>query len=98
MIHHVMSVYDEKAEAFAQPFFVASELVGARSFMAACADAESLLARFPSDYRLYALGTYDDQDGRFSSYDRPRLVMTAAQAVAREEPALANPEVAQRLS
>lgn len=98
MIHHVLAVYDEKAEAFAQPFFQQSELVGVRSFVGAAQDQESLLFKFPRDYSLYKLGTYDDVSGRFENLDRPSLLMTAAQALAPAETAIADPAVAQRLS
>lgn len=80
MIHTIMAVYDDKAEAFAQPYFVANLVVGQRAFVGAAQDKDSLLYRFPEDYRLYNLGTFDDVTGAFVSLERPELVMTASQA------------------
>lgn len=94
MIHHVLAVYDEKAEAFAQPFFQQSELVGVRSFIGAAQDKDSLLYKFPRDYSLHKLGTYDDVTGRFENLERPSLLLTAAQAIVGEHDLAAS----QRLS
>lgn len=97
----VLAVYDEKAEAFAMPFFQQSDVLAVRAFMAAARDPESLLAKFPRDYALYKLGEYDDNLGRFDNLDRPIQLMSAQQAVMQDDqPAMqiADPAVAQRLS
>lgn len=97
----VCAVYDEKAEAFAMPFFQQSEVLGIRAFTAAARDPDSLLSKFPRDYVLYKLAEYDDNLGRFENLDRPVQLMSAQQAVVQEgTPAipLADPAVAQRLS
>jgi len=101
MIHAVLAVYDEKAEAFAAPFFQQSDVLALRAFMAAARDPESLLYKFPRDYGLYKLGTYDDNTGRFENLERPLQLMSAQQAQAGDDlPAtqLVDPAVAQRLS
>jgi len=101
MIHSVLAVFDEKAEAFAQPFFQQSDVLAIRAFTAAARDPESLLYKFPRDYSLYKLGTYDDCAGRFENLERPQLVMTSQQAQAGDDGpahALVDPAVAQRLS
>lgn len=81
MIHQVLSVFDLKARAFAVPFFVPAVLVGVRSFTAACRDPESLLAKFPSDYALYHLGSFDDSVGAFSQLPQPEHLGLAANFV-----------------
>lgn len=101
MIHAVLAVYDEKAEAFAAPFFQQSDVLAIRAFIAAARDPESLLYKFPRDYGLYKLGTYDDNTGRFENLERPLQLMSAQQAQAGDDaPAhqLVDPAVAQRLS
>lgn len=97
MIHQVLAVFDEKAEAFAQPFFQQSDVLALRAFQAAVRDSESLLNKFPRDYSLYKLGTYDDSTGRFENLDRPSLLASALQAMTPAE-VPADPAVAQRLS
>lgn len=101
MIHSVLAVYDDKAVAFAAPFFQQSDVLGIRAFVSAARDAESLLYKFPGDYALYKLGIYDDNTGRFENLDRPLQLMSAKQAqhdyyTAGE--ASADAAVAQRLS
>jgi len=101
MIHAVLAVYDEKAEAFAAPFFQQSDVLALRAFVAACRDTDSLLHKFPRDYALYKLGTYDDNVGRFDNLERPLQLMSAQQGLNEEYPraeALVDPAVAQRLS
>jgi len=101
MIHCVLAVYDEKAEAFAAPFFQQSDVLALRAFTAAARDPDSLLYKFPRDYGLYKLGTYDDNTGRFENLERPLQLMSAQQAQHddyKAGEALADPAVAQRLS
>lgn len=101
MIHSVLAVYDEKAEAFAAPFFQQSDVLAVRAFMSAARDPESLLYKFPRDYALYKLATYDDNTGHFENLERALQLMTAQQAqVGDDAPAhaIVDPAVAQRLS
>lgn len=81
MIHQVLSVFDMKARAFAAPFYVPAVLVGVRSFTAACRDPESLLFKFPGDYALFHLGSFDDLVGVFSQLPQPENLGLAANFV-----------------
>jgi len=98
MIHSVLAVFDEKAEAFAQPFFQNSDVLAVRAFTAAAQDKESLLNKFPRDYALYKLGTYDDNLGRFENLDRPQMLVSAQQVLVAGQVVVDDPAVAQRLS
>lgn len=63
MIHQILVIFDSKVQAFATPFFVRSQAEGIRSLVANLSDPESLLHKFPEDYSLYSLGTFDDETG-----------------------------------
>lgn len=82
MILHVMSLFDKKARAFNRPFFVAHVDLGVRSLAGevnqqASATPPSELARFPEDFALYTLGTFDDGTGHFQLTATPTIVCEA---------------------
>lgn len=68
MIHKIVSVYDVKAEAFAQPVFVQSHGAAVRSFGEAVNNPakDNNFAKFPEDFTLFALGEFDDSTGIFT--------------------------------
>lgn len=82
MLYHIVAVHDQKLEAFARPVFVASEGVAMRSFADEVRrQAENNeMNRHPEDFALYALGTFNDQDGSLNPLSAPRRLMTATQA------------------
>lgn len=71
MIRIACSVFDSKVGAYAQPFYVATRGEAIRSFTDACKDDKLPFSRHPADYRLFALGEFDDSVGRLVSYDNP---------------------------
>jgi hypothetical protein len=68
MIHKIVSVYDVKAECFAQPVFVQSHGAAVRSFGDAVNEPskENNFAKYPQDFTLFALGEFDDATGEFT--------------------------------
>lgn len=59
----VFSVYDLKACAYLQPFFSGNAGSAIRAFEDAVEDPKSPIAKHPSDYQLFELGTWDDNSG-----------------------------------
>lgn len=74
MILKVFAVYDEKAEIFAQPFFMANKGTALRAMSNVFAKPEHEFTKFPQDYTIYELGEYDDSNGRMLPYDKPQHV------------------------
>jgi len=52
------SVYDSKAESFLPPFFLHNIALAIRSFTQACNDPTHAFARFPEDYTLFHVGSF----------------------------------------
>lgn len=75
----VFSVRDEKAEAFAQPFFAVSTGMAIRHFTDWCRSKETPLGLHPEDYRLYELGVWEDAMGHFVNEDTPRLISSGSE-------------------
>jgi len=66
MVKNVYSVFDSKASVFAVPFTSVNNLTAIRDFSRAANDPQSDLARFPEDYFLYQVATFDDNSGLIS--------------------------------
>lgn len=65
MKHQVLSVYDEKVEAYLQPVFVPTIASGIRSISDLANDGEHTFCKHATDYSLHFLGTLDDKTGIF---------------------------------
>ena len=62
----VFSIYDSKAEAHLQPFFMDTVGMATRAVQDCLSDPEHQFNRHPEDYTLFHLGTFDDANGEFS--------------------------------
>lgn len=65
MIMQVCAVLDKKVGAFSAPQVFRSRGEAIRSFMDACASAETPFARHAEDYSFFVLAEYDDNTGQF---------------------------------
>lgn len=63
----VFTVYDSKAEAYLQPFFMRSMGEALRGFQEVCNDPQSNLCKYPGDFTLFEIGSYDEESGRLES-------------------------------
>lgn len=82
MIYQVFSVKDDKAAAFALPFFLPRMEVALRSFRDAVKNPEHDMHRHPEDYALYCIGEYDDATGALQPCE-PVLVARALESAPR---------------
>ena len=71
MLLRVFSIYDYKVGAYAQPFYSRTTAEAIRSVTEALNDPQSTISKYPQDFALFDLGTYDDQTGRFESAAAP---------------------------
>lgn len=82
MQQKVFAIKDQKAEVFLQPFFRKTHGEAERDFRTLVADQKSMINKYPDDYDLYFIGTYDDQEGAITRLDTPQHVIKAANIVA----------------
>lgn len=66
MIKRVFTIYDEKSEAYLQPFFLDTTGQAIRAITDCVADTNHQFNKHPADYTLFELGTYDDSSGTFT--------------------------------
>lgn len=74
MKRKIYSLYDEKAGAYANPFYMENDLTAVRAVSHAVNGGESNLSLSPSDFKLYCLGEFDDNSGGIDTDDVPRFV------------------------
>lgn len=71
MVKKICVVYDSKAEAYLNPFFVRSSGEAIRGFgdEANSKSSDSQLSMHPEDYTLFELGTWDELSGVIELYE-----------------------------
>lgn len=82
MISVVYSIFDVKAKHFGVPFYAPNKAVGLRNVQSLVRDGSasaSMLSRFPEDFVLYDLGTFDDERGVFELRPAPDVVCNLVQ-------------------
>lgn len=80
MISLMFSVFDRKAKTFSVPFFSQRRELAIRSVASMVSDVSaqaSMLARFPEDFALFQLGSFDDESAKLELLGIPELVCNA---------------------
>jgi hypothetical protein len=82
----VYSVYDQKAEAFISPFFLPNDQIAIRAFSDCVSDDNHQFGRHPSDYSLYKIGQFNQENGLFED-NEPKIIISGFEmkAIIRKE-------------
>lgn len=78
---NLFAVRDSKAEAFMPPFTATNKGLAIRSFTDAVNDKSSIFSKYPDDFVLYDLGTFDESTGIITSSDVLAPVITARECL-----------------
>jgi len=74
----LFAVRDVKSDSFGAPMSIISTGIALRGFTETVANPESNLNRYPEDYTLYEVGTYDPSSGMLTSlHPAPQLIASA---------------------
>lgn len=65
---NIYTVYDEKAQAYLQPFFTQAHGLARRMFSDSINDPNHHFNRHAADYTLFHIGTYDDADAQLDAH------------------------------
>lgn len=76
MIKKMFTIYDEKSEAFLQPFFMDTIGQAERAMLDCLSDPNHQFARHPSDYTLLLLGHFDDSSAEFTPDRKTMGILT----------------------
>ncbi len=71
MILNAYAIFDSKAEAFNSPFFRPTRGQAIREFTEVCNDSASSINKYPEDFTLFHIGSYDDSTGLFTALPTP---------------------------
>jgi len=77
----LFTVYDEKAEAYLSIFEARSSAEAVRSITAAANSQDSLLGKYPNDFRLMELGSFDEKTGTMEVHNGPVFVVRVGDLV-----------------
>jgi hypothetical protein len=66
VILEILAAYDAAADMFLEPFFAPTLEVGLRGFREACQKEGHQFNKFPEDYSLWHLGTYNQKLGEIT--------------------------------
>lgn len=69
----IYSIFDSCAESYLQPFFAFNRGSAIRMFTASLADETSVFCKYPNEYILYEIGSFDDVSGQVLSSTLERL-------------------------
>jgi len=75
------SVYDAKAEAYMQPWFLPTEALAVRAFQDCANDPEHNFGKHPEDYTLFMVGAWSPETGTLTCPDTPFAVLTGISAI-----------------
>lgn len=73
MQQHLYSIFDTKSREFSPPQIHHNDDVASRTVLGALT-GDSMLSRFPQDYELHHVGTFDSEKGIFNSAS-PRFIV-----------------------
>lgn len=79
----LFSIYDLAAQLYIDPFPAPSTDFAIRGFKEACRNPEHQFCKFPEDYALYHIGTFDPILGVIEALDAHKIAM-AVQFIDRE--------------
>lgn len=71
MIVKIYTVYDSKGEAFLQPFYQQSKGHAVRSFTDSVNEPNHPFNKYPEDFTLFELGTFNDFNATFDLHSTP---------------------------
>jgi hypothetical protein len=70
----IYSVYDSKAEAFMLPQFYQTKGIAIRAFVEAVNTEGTPFNKYPADFTMFELGSFEDNECKFEVYDTPKSI------------------------
>lgn len=85
MITNVFSIFDTKTGLYMQPFYMRTQGEAMRALMSVMQDVNHNFAKYPSDFVLFRLGTYDESSACFEMLNAPHSVCGLIELVAQQQ-------------
>ena len=74
MVVHVFTVLDKKSEVYGYPMCFQNAEVAKRQILDEIQKPNSFLGKYPEDFGLYRIASFDDAKGVVVPLDEPQLV------------------------
>lgn len=74
---YLYSVYDSKGKYYDQPRLYRNSADASRAFESACKDQNSSFYKFPKDFILYEIGSFDQNTGTIMPLEKINHVCSA---------------------
>lgn len=74
----IIALYDSKTELYSTPVYAKTTGQAQRDLQEAVNGADGIIAKYPEDYRLYCLGTYNNETGEIIPLTPPKFIVDAA--------------------
>lgn len=74
MIHHIFTIYDQKAKAYLPPFYLPERGMAERTFSDCVNSNDHQFGAHPQDYTLFTIGLFDDSTAESTIYDAPVML------------------------
>lgn len=71
MVHEMFAVWDSKAEEYMNPFVASTKGLAIRSFIGYATEKDSVVGKYPADFSLFHLGSFDTVTGVFKCLNAP---------------------------
>ncbi len=84
MLLSVFAIYDSGVSTWMPPLYARNKGEITRWFAEAVNDSKSKISKYPQDYTLFELGTWDDDKCKFSLHSTPISIGIAVEYVNRE--------------
>ncbi|WNK14055.1 MAG: nonstructural protein [Microvirus sp.] len=68
MDKYIFSVFDSKSRVFGTPFTSINKFTAIRDFNTAANDLDINIGKYPEDYTLYELASFDDESGMIAPH------------------------------
>lgn len=79
------AIYDEKSEAYMQPFANQTKGSAIRAFGDTVADDKTAFNKHPEDFSLVYLGSFDDHTGKYEQAETIEVIAKAKDFVVKKE-------------
>lgn len=84
MIRDIFTVYDNKAQAFGNPFLMENKSTAIRAFTFAANDKTNDIGRYPEDFTLFYMGQFNDADASIE-HVQPTAIAYALAMIQRDQ-------------
>lgn len=69
---NIYTIWDQKADAYLNPFFLPNDALALRTFKDCTNDDNHAFGKNPDDYTLFNLGSFNTTTGKFDIHGTPK--------------------------